>query len=79
MLPGVAGTTVQELVDRTVDGGLETWLRTKRAGGLSLGSIARVLDREYEIEVTPETVRNWCLDYGIPTHRPGSEPVEAAS
>lgn len=65
----VAGTNLQDLADRLIDGGLEAWLRACRKRELSLGSIARELDREHDIAVTPTTVGNWCQSYGISTKR----------
>lgn len=70
-------TTVKDLADRLIEGGLEAWLRDHKVNRRdSLVGIARRLDRDHQIVVTSETVRQWCLDYGIPTERP--EPLDAA-
>lgn len=74
MLCVVARTTVKDLADRLIEGGLEAWLRRlKVQSGVSADGIARQLERDHEIVVTAETVRTWCQDYGIPTGRPGAE------
>lgn len=74
-MSGVARTTVKDLADRLIDGGLEAWLRQRKiADRESLDTIARDLERDYDITVTPEALRLWCQDYGIPTARPAPVP-----
>lgn len=65
-------TTLKDLADRVIDGGLEDWLRSRKAT-TSLDDMAQELERDHEITVTRETVRSWCREYGIPTKRPAPE------
>lgn len=70
-------TTMRDLADRLVPGGLETYLRQRKVDQrLSFRSIARQLEDEHDIVVTDETVRAWCIEYGVPT---GRQPAEVAS
>lgn len=51
------------------DGGsFSRWLADRRAEGRRSGSyqaIAREIDRQWAIEVSPYTVRLWCLALGV--------------
>lgn len=62
------------LVDRILGGCLEQELSERRAGGDSYAAIARWLFATHDLEVTGETVRQWCRGYGIEKPEP-----EAAS
>jgi hypothetical protein len=74
MIAPVARTTLKDLADRLIEGGLEKWLRKLKVDDReSLDSIARHLQHDHQIIVTAETVRLWCKDYGIPTERPDPE------
>ena len=59
--------------DRIVGGKLETLLRSWRTvEGLSFESIARRLDRDYDVDVSGETVRTWCRTLGVDAERRAS-------
>jgi hypothetical protein len=63
-------TTARELLDRLLDGELDDYLATKKAGGQTFDQIARALEDEHGVKVSRETLRRWML----PT-----EPEQAAS
>jgi hypothetical protein len=48
------------MADRMADGDLETILRRLRSEGVTHESIAHLLFADHGIEVTAQTVRNWC-------------------
>lgn len=75
----MARTNVKDLADRLIPGGLRAWLKSGRDQGVTLDQMARNLEDQHGISVTDETVRLWCQSFGIPTHRPGTEPAEVAS
>lgn len=64
--------SIRPYVDRQLGGNLEQRLRERRAAGESLADIARWLDREHGVTITPEAVRQWCRAYGISTERQAS-------
>lgn len=63
----MARSTVRELTDRLLDGGLDAWLAEQRDAGHSFTEIAYRLRADHEIIVTGETVRTWCNDLGVKT------------
>ena len=52
-------TTLWDLTDRIVPGGLDAWLRERRQAGDSLADIARTLHDDHEITVSTELIRTW--------------------
>lgn len=58
------GSRTYPLVDRIVDGRLESLLREWRADGLSHEAIARRLAVDFDVDVTGETVRVWWTELG---------------
>lgn len=70
-------TTMRDLADRLIPGGLATYLTERKVDQrLSFRAIARHLEDDHDIVVTDETVRAWCIEYGVPT---GRQPAEVAS
>ena len=61
----MARTSSQPLVDRLLQGRLEQELKDRRAAGDSYAAIARWFAAEHDLEITPETVRQWTRAYGI--------------
>lgn len=53
------------LISQRMGKGSEEWLREQRAKGYSYGHISRLL-HSYGIEVSDETLRQWCKRLGIP-------------
>ena len=53
------------LVDRIVGGTLRGELARRRAAGESYAVIARWLAVEHQVDLTGETVRQWCRTLGI--------------
>lgn len=53
------------LVDRLIEGGIEAFLTDARQRGESYQAIAARLGDEHRINVTPPTIRAWCIEYGI--------------
>jgi hypothetical protein len=54
------------MVDRMLDGHLETFLRERRAAGMSWEEMARRLYAEQGIPISGATIRNWGKQLGIP-------------
>lgn len=53
------------MADRLSDGRLADILRTARDEGLSYQRIAFQLHTDLGVEVSDQTIANWCLDLGI--------------
>lgn len=53
------------LVDRILEGRLRDELTTRRATGESYGTICRWLFVDHEIDLTAETIRQWCLTLDV--------------
>lgn len=58
-------TPIFPLVDRILGGELEQVLRAYRSDGLSYEQISKRIDTDHAIDVTAETVRNWCRKLDI--------------
>lgn len=56
----MAPTDTFQLVYRIVPGGLSAFLETARDDGQSYRTIAARLLSEHEVDVTSETIRQWC-------------------
>lgn len=56
--------SLRPLIDRVLNGQLETRLRAERDAGASYESIARALIAE-DIHVSGELIRKWCIELGI--------------
>lgn len=56
----MAPTDTFQLVDRIVPGGLDAFLEAARDEGQSYRTIASRLLAEHDIEITSETIRQWC-------------------
>ena len=65
----MAGRKILPLVDAALGGTLEQWLRERVAAGDSTYVLRDVLRDDHGIEVSAETVRTWCNDYGIDLRR----------
>lgn len=61
----MARQELRPLVDKALGGTLEQWLRDRVAAGDSTYTIRDLLRDDHGIEVSAETVRTWCNDYGI--------------
>jgi hypothetical protein len=72
----VIDSPVFRMADDLADGNLAGILREMRAERKSLSRIARELHALHRIDVTPQTVGNWCDALGI--EKP-DRPVERAS
>jgi hypothetical protein len=48
------------MADRMADGDLEAILRRLRSEGRTYDTVAHLLFADHGIEVTAQTVRNWC-------------------
>lgn len=57
-------SSLYTLADKLLDGDLEQTLRTARDNGTPFDAIARDLHAQ-GVSVTGETVRNWCIRFGI--------------
>lgn len=55
----VARTTLYDLADRVIPGGISEWLAARTAAGDSLVEIAYRLRTDHDITVSPELVRQW--------------------
>lgn len=68
-----------EMANRAHNGGLTSRLGAMRSEGLSIEEMTeRFVDDGYQ--VSRETVRRWCREAGIPTHRvPATAPTSEAS
>lgn len=69
----------QPLVDRILEGRLEQELTDRRTAGESYDAIARWFAATHDLEVTSETVRQWCLGFGIQKAEPKSEAKAASA
>lgn len=58
-------STVWRMADELAGGNLAEILRQKRAERKSLTRISRELHALHRIDVTPQTVGNWCDTLGI--------------
>lgn len=54
------GTTRRELIDRVLDGRLDSILTERRSDGWSYQRIANELRDEHAIDVSDEVIRRWC-------------------
>ena len=61
----MARKSLRPFADRLIEGGLRPHLERERNEGYSYESIARRLHDEHDIDVTGETVRAWCHEYGL--------------
>ena len=57
--------SIRPYVDRQLGGTLASRLEQFRSEGQSYASIARWLDHEHGVQVTPEAVRQWCKQLGV--------------
>lgn len=58
----MARSTLRDLADRLIPGGLDQWLLDRRRDDDSYAEIAYALRTEHDIAVSHETVRQWCQD-----------------
>lgn len=52
-------TPTRRLADHLIDGGLESYVRAKRAAKRSWRGIALDLREDIDLDITDETLRNW--------------------
>lgn len=64
------------MADRLAGGNLEATLRAHRATGLPFEAISQRLFAEFKVEISGQTVRNWCAELGVPSPTP--QPQDAA-
>lgn len=55
----VPRTTLRDLADRVIPGGLDAWLSERTEAGDSLIEITYRLRTDHGINVSPESVRQW--------------------
>lgn len=73
------GQPIRPLIERILDGQLTDVLVDCRRQKMSHERIARHLGTEYEIEVTGEQVRKWCIESDVDALIAAGRPTEAAS
>jgi hypothetical protein len=56
---------VFDLVDQALGGRLADELRDRRAEGDSYADVAAWLLSAHGVRVSPETLRRWCLEFGL--------------
>jgi hypothetical protein len=60
------------VVDLALGGKLAETLKGMRDEGQTFDTMARTFTAVHGINVTGETLRTWCAEYGIPTDRKGT-------
>lgn len=55
----MARTTLRDLADRVIPGGIDAWLAERTASGDSLAEMTYKLRTEHDITVSTELVRQW--------------------
>lgn len=66
----MARPSSRSLVDRLLGGRLQEELTERRAAGDSYAVIARWFSADHDFDITPETVRQWCMSLGIEKAEP---------
>lgn len=60
MMPPMPRTTLRDLADRVIPGGIDTWLQAERDRRASYADIVVKLREDHDIKVSTELVRQWC-------------------
>jgi hypothetical protein len=70
-------TPTRRLADLLIDGGVDQFIASARARNASWRSIALDLRdlSDGQINVTPETIRNWASDLSVPSPATGQKPA----
>ena len=73
MIHAMPTQSLAPLLDRLMDGTLTEWLTNERAAGVTFSDMAVNLREQYDVKLTGETLRGWCIERDIPTSRDNTE------